>query len=230
MSAVEARRGRLPAPHSSVSVSAHPYTWGTGAGAIDTYWGTLESLLAARCASEQLLKGRKRGVRSEDENGHWYRLLRSPTKTTQDRLKLVRHVHSVPLAAELPGVRELFPEGLPVLLFERPELDGGAGKEPEQAENLADWAERARSGLRLIMWASLASLESSIARASGVASEHEDSLPNIARPDRAARFRWAPGEIERVRQFFNATQRRFETLLDSMRADDRNRLRLLVFH
>jgi hypothetical protein len=66
------------------------------------------------------------------------------------------------------------------------DCDSDETAEP-RASNLADWVKLQRTDLSLSMWASLAALECTIARASGVESIHADLL-DIFGPDLTARF------------------------------------------
>jgi hypothetical protein len=64
-------------------------------------------MMAARAA-------RPRGGRPQrDEHGKRFTLHRSPTKGVPDRMKLQRRVDDPTFVMQLPGVRELFPEGIP---------------------------------------------------------------------------------------------------------------------
>jgi hypothetical protein len=81
------------------------------------YWGTVDALIASGCLTPHMManrNARRRGGRAQrDEHGRRFTLNRLPTKAAPDRMKLMRRSEDPALAMELPGVRELFSEGIP---------------------------------------------------------------------------------------------------------------------
>jgi hypothetical protein len=80
------------------------------------YFGTLEALLSSGCLTSSMLELRKkfrpgdsRGL--HDEVAGRFNMHRLPTKAMPQRMKLIRWM-SLEAAVQLPGVRELFPEGV----------------------------------------------------------------------------------------------------------------------
>jgi hypothetical protein len=79
------------------------------------YLGTVEALLATGCLTPAMMSNRaarRRGGRAlRDEHGMRFTLHRSPSTGEPDRVELHRRP-DVAVAMQLPGVRELFPEGI----------------------------------------------------------------------------------------------------------------------
>jgi hypothetical protein len=123
----KAPRGLLPAGVTLRGMSWLPWK---GNHVVDlTYRGTKEALIAAGCLTPSMweqYKDRMRRKKKHDENGEWFWVHRSPTKASPDRMKLCRH-STAALAMNLPGMRELFPDGIPVPpmpKISRPAADG----------------------------------------------------------------------------------------------------------
>lgn len=81
-----------------------------------TYWGTIDALLAAGCLTRDMLPNRpprqRQGRTQRDEHGIRFILKRAPTKALPERMRLTREGGPA-FAMQLPGVREMFPEGIP---------------------------------------------------------------------------------------------------------------------
>jgi hypothetical protein len=86
-----------------------------------TYRGTRGALIASGCLTSSMIENKRREHRT-DERGIWFYVHRSPTKAAPERMKLCCHPESVATAMQLPGVRELFPEGIPEIEWD--ELHG----------------------------------------------------------------------------------------------------------
>jgi hypothetical protein len=114
-----------------------------------TYRGTVGELLAAGCLTLSMMAARAarpRGGRPQrDEHGKRFTLHRSPTKYEPDRMKLQRR-GDPGIAMQLPGVRELFPEGFP-----EPAQAEAQSSEPAAADTGAatasDWKEERLDGM-----------------------------------------------------------------------------------
>lgn len=135
------RRGRLPEPHASVQLnvkaecSAADRAWRSAClFVIVEFRGTPEALIAAGCATAPMLAGRGRGFSpiSRPDCPSWWFTHRARTKAEPNRFRVVhrfadneedRGRPQREQALELPGVRELFPEGFPALAPE-PHTEG----------------------------------------------------------------------------------------------------------
>jgi hypothetical protein len=109
----DVRQGSLP-PGVSVKVVETRWSWTDSCSVYLTYRGTIAALLAAGCLTPQMMANRQRQhSRREqcDEHGNRFNLHRSPTKALPERMKLERHGEPT-FVMQLPGVRELFPEGI----------------------------------------------------------------------------------------------------------------------
>jgi hypothetical protein len=134
------RKGLLP---GDVSVIAH-----IGRGCVSfEYLGTLVALISANCLTHHMMErrdsfrpGDPRGL--SDERGQHFNLHRLPTKAMPGRMKLKRSV-SHEFAPQLPGVRELFPEGIPEPSRSEPQGAEPAHADSGQAESKS--SERAKS-------------------------------------------------------------------------------------
>ena len=95
------------------------------------YFGTQGALLSAGCLTRSMLTIRKKYSRGDarglhDEFGERFNLHSGATKAMPGRMKLMRRV-SLQRAMELPGVRELFPDGIPKpVQFERKRSDSSS--------------------------------------------------------------------------------------------------------
>lgn len=110
---IDVRHGSLP---SGVSVEAETRTRSDGCFISLTYRGTMDALVAAGCLTPGMKanrQGQRSGRTQRDEHGKCFKLHRSPTKATPDRMKLMMCRGDTTLAMQLPGVRDLFPEGIP---------------------------------------------------------------------------------------------------------------------
>jgi hypothetical protein len=86
---------------------------------IFTCRGTMDALVASGYLTHSMIsarRDRKRGSGNPqlDENGGRFWMQPSPSKISPERTMLVRRM-SAELAMRLPGVRDLFPEGIPEL-------------------------------------------------------------------------------------------------------------------
>ena len=227
-----ARRTWLSAPHAAVHVTAYwiPARGGKATVRVE-YKGSPEGLLGAECAVAPLLEARppKRDAASlrarRAEYPSWWFTYRSPTKRHPRRLKVCYQFgDDVDLGAalNLPGMRQLFPEGFPEL---RSEAETTVEARPA---TLREWEERQRGCvLDSILQPALAVLEARVVQASGVESSQE-RLRDLYPVDRQARFRWRREELTRMRQFVLETEARFRALLLSMRGEDTRHSRLQV--
>ncbi|GEM_PF-5667774 len=189
---VEVRRGTLP---GGIGIQLETWTLGRpGDTVILTYLGTEDALIAAGCLTTSMIDNRAakhRGGRSQfDEHGKWFRLHRAPTKASPRRMKLRRC--AVPkIAMGMPGVRELFPEGIPepastlgapelVLVQSEPQSKEPAAAGPETA---AEWREQ-----------QLDDMESNLRYLKSWNGNHWRGLGKFASP----RFRLADDEISRL--------------------------------
>jgi hypothetical protein len=112
------------------------------------YLGTTEALLAAACLTRSMvaIRAARRSKVSplRDEHNEKFHLSRSPSRGAPDRMLLTRFV-SAKTAMQLPGVREMFPEGLPAPevhseQFDRHPVPGSAQEwKTEQTEGLRVW-------------------------------------------------------------------------------------------
>ena len=103
-------RGILPE-----GVTLQGMTWTAHDGRLGVsliYRGTKEALIAAGCITPSMLEACKTRRSKHDEFGAHYWLHRSPTKAAPRRMKLCRNGGS-DFAMQLPGMREMFPEGFP---------------------------------------------------------------------------------------------------------------------
>jgi hypothetical protein len=128
------RRGRLAAPFKAVRLNVFTTVNGIGI----EYYGTPQQLIAAACAPPEVFaldrKGRHKGGVSS--GGHAFSVNRVPGPKCPERKRLLWRMPP-DIAIRMPGVRELFPEGLPT--FE---------SEQEYRERLQ--RARARPALRLV--------------------------------------------------------------------------------
>jgi hypothetical protein len=101
----------------SVGVTLQAETWlvyGGGGGVTATYRGSIADLLMAGALTPAMLSnvtGHRSGRRQCDEHGKPFRLHRSATKALPERMRLIREGEPA-YAMQLPGVRDLFPEGI----------------------------------------------------------------------------------------------------------------------
>ena len=80
------------------------------------YLGTVGDLIAAGCLSRELFDARQRwrkGRPSRDAAGHPFRLHHAATKAQPDRWRMIRWIYDLEGATDVPGVRAIWPEGLP---------------------------------------------------------------------------------------------------------------------
>ena len=80
------------------------------------YLGTVGDLIAAGCLSRELFEARQRwrkGQPSRDADGHPFRLHHAATRAEPDRWRMTRTIYGLDGAMDVPGVRALWPEGLP---------------------------------------------------------------------------------------------------------------------
>jgi hypothetical protein len=118
-----------------------------------TYRGTRGALIASGCLTPSMIENKQREHRT-DERGTWFYVHRSPTKAAPERMKLCCQAKSVAAAMQLPGVRELFPEGIPEIEWD--ELHGPVFPARAQAETrpatAREWKQSTRpSFLRLVV-------------------------------------------------------------------------------
>jgi hypothetical protein len=149
-----------------------------------TYRGTIDAMLAAGCLTTFIMAnrtGHRSGRPERDEHDEPFTLHRSPTKREPDRMKLTRSGEPT-LAMQLPGVRELFPEGIaePVPAEAQSTEPAAADTGPATAE---DWKEERLDG----MDSDLRFLES-----------WNGNLWRGVGKYASPRFRFADGEIKRL--------------------------------
>jgi hypothetical protein len=123
------RSGSLP---GGVKVKAWFWKADGMCGPVD-YLGTVDALVAVGALTSSMMgrrekyrKGDGRGL--QDEHGHRFNLHRSATRGEPERMTLHRYV-DWELAMQLPGVRELFPEGIP-----EPERESAPEKKSSKVE------------------------------------------------------------------------------------------------
>jgi hypothetical protein len=111
----EVRRGSLSAG-VTIQIETWPLRGRVNGVVLLNCLGTVDALLATGCLTPSMMENRnarRRGGRSQrDEHGMWFTLHRSPTKSSPDRMKLERCPDAATVM-RLPGVRELFPQGIP---------------------------------------------------------------------------------------------------------------------
>jgi hypothetical protein len=111
----EVRCGSLP---SGVSVTVTETTWQYDNKRFVSvaYRGTIDALQVAGCLTPGMISNRpprqRQGRTQRDEHGMRFTLKRAPTKALPERVRLDRWGEPA-FAMQLPGVRELFPEGIP---------------------------------------------------------------------------------------------------------------------
>jgi hypothetical protein len=110
----DVRRGSLP---SGVSVAVTETTWRYDNKRFVSvaYRGTIDALRVAGCLTPGMISNRpprqRQGRTQRDEHGIRFTLKRAPTKALPERVRLDRWGEPA-FAMQLPGVRELFPEGI----------------------------------------------------------------------------------------------------------------------
>jgi hypothetical protein len=118
-----------------------------------TYRGTRDALIASGCLTPSMIENKRREHRT-DEHGEWFYVQRNPTKAAPERMKLCCHPKSVATAMQRPGVRELFPEGVPELEWDElhgPVFPARAQNEPAPV-TAQEWKQSPRpSFLRLVV-------------------------------------------------------------------------------
>jgi hypothetical protein len=94
-----------------ISICVEPFNWGI----LVEYLGAPHVLLAAGCLTDGMAIHRNRGRKNLDARGHNYAMHRSPIRAMPDRLRVRLYINreNEDAALELPGVRELFPAGVP---------------------------------------------------------------------------------------------------------------------
>jgi hypothetical protein len=138
------RRGRLPEPHASVQLKVDAECPRRSALVVRSalfliveFRGTPEALIGAGCATAPMLAGRGRGFSpvSHPDCPAWWYTHRARTKAEPNRFRVVyrfadkeedRGRPPREQALDLPGVRALFPEGLPAPA-PAPDADADAG-------------------------------------------------------------------------------------------------------
>jgi|GEM_PF-4699944 len=108
-------RGRLSEPHHAVKLMVN---WFPRSHVVVEYLGTPEALIAAGCATQAMLTGLGHGRRPRVDNKAFWFARRARTKAEPDRRSVTYRFADDNetegrLALDLPGVRELLPEGLP---------------------------------------------------------------------------------------------------------------------
>jgi hypothetical protein len=103
----DVRRGSLPA---GITIQAEIWLHRGLTYVTLTYRGTRDALIASGCLTSSMIASNAQT--KMDEHGGRFSLHRSPTKAQPQRMKLDRHPDSPETAMQLPGVRELFPEGI----------------------------------------------------------------------------------------------------------------------
>jgi hypothetical protein len=124
----------------AVSIRVEPFNWGIRI----EYLGAPRVLLAAGCLTEGMAIRRSQGRKNIDARGHNYAMHRSPTKALPDRLRIKLYIdrENEDAAMELPGVHELFPDGLPTIEEapkEQAERDGTPRSIQEWHEQVGDF-------------------------------------------------------------------------------------------
>jgi hypothetical protein len=128
--------------------------WG-GRQVIFTCRGTIDALVATGYLTHFMISARRKrkrgsGHKQLDENGGRFWMHPSPSKTSPERMMLVRRV-KVEQAIQLPGMRALFPEGIPEPAQESQNGDRAAHSEAI-ARDLARTARVALSALEHMEW------------------------------------------------------------------------------
>lgn len=113
------RRGRLPAPHDSVQLRVE-CSYHHSAYVVVEYWGAPQGLIAAGCVTADLLVGRQ--FIGTVKSPTWWGTRRAPTKAAPTRRRVAHQFRDGwcdqvrrEQALDMPGVRELFPDGLPAV-------------------------------------------------------------------------------------------------------------------
>lgn len=161
-------------------------------GAHVRYTGTLANLAAAGIWTEELRAAKvawRSGQELLDANGHRFWCHRAPTPRAPDRMQLVFFRTDNASVMALTGVRELFPEGLPVPQPREREIAA--------ATDAAEWKRRQYDRLHAPIYLL-------------------DALPEAAERGAEFPFRWSVAEVERLRQFATKTASEFEALFASM--------------
>lgn len=132
------RRGTLA---GGVTVTVEPCGRIGEPGATVIYRGTVAALIASGAITADLVQkrnARKRGGKLADEAGWRFTVSRSPTKSEPERMLLTWWWLSGERAMTQPGVRELFPEGIPEPP-PQPEQSYHQDRPSETAVTAADW-------------------------------------------------------------------------------------------
>jgi hypothetical protein len=188
-----------------------------------TYRGTVDALLTAGCLTPSMMANRAarpRGGRPQrDEHGQRFSLHRSPTKCEPGRMKLQRR-GDPGIAMQLPGMTELFPEGLAAPVQDDPPQNS----EPAEGEHW--WPATARA------WKEnqLDYLGSDLRIHAKMTGDQWRGLSRVSGP----RFRLAEGDLNRM----EAIMHRFSeellallqqaTVIDSQASPRPSFLRLVV--
>jgi len=181
------------------------------------YSGPTAELLKVRAVTKGMLTPNPTRARRVDANGDGF-MLKRVSRARGDHITVIRY-KPICIAHLLPGVADLLPKALELEArcrarqLAQVEAEGAdPEREEPPADNVRHWTRQEREQLSQGMSAMFAALQS------------------LACPSPTSRFRWAAGEVERVKQFLNETEARFAVLLGSLRGDDRRRagLRLVV--
>ena len=115
------RQGIIPGTHISLEVAVSADDAGKLYVCSTEYTGPLSELLAANCISPTMMQSRESRRKGStkpnlDDHGGSFTLHRLASTAHPDRMVLKRHISNPAIVIDLPGVRDLFPEGFHALV------------------------------------------------------------------------------------------------------------------